>query len=266
MNRNPSRLAIAALLLLAAAASAQGGAPIKKCAPDAVIAGAVCMDTYEASVWRVPNATTTNRSLVTRIQQGKVSALELTARGAVQLGVGTVDDYAPCADDGQACANDVYAVSLPGVRPSANLTWFQAQAACANSRKRLPTNVEWQTAVIGTPDAPPGEYPCITASSITFRTGSYPECRSARGAFDMVGNVYELVATWLPPSTDCGVWSPSVSPTNDDQCLLGAATTGEPGALVRGGGAISGPGAGPMAVASISPSFSHWFLGFRCAR
>jgi hypothetical protein len=47
--------------LLASRAEAQGAKPLKKCAPDAVIAGTVCMDTYEASVWRVPDPAGANR-------------------------------------------------------------------------------------------------------------------------------------------------------------------------------------------------------------
>src|SRR5262245_63120482 len=33
---------------------------------------------------------------------------------------------------------------MPAVHPSANITWFQAQAGCGNARKLLPSNVEWQ--------------------------------------------------------------------------------------------------------------------------
>jgi len=85
-----------------------------------VAEGAVCMDKYEASVWRVPNPTTTNKSLVEKIQQGKATAADLAAGGATQLGIGTYN-YAPCADSGQNCADDIYAVSLPGVLPSARI-------------------------------------------------------------------------------------------------------------------------------------------------
>ena len=112
------------------------------------------MDKYEASVWRVPNPTTTNKGLVAKIQQGEATAALLTAGGATLLGT-TTDDYAPCADSGQNCTNDIYAVSLPGVTPSAFITWFQAQQACKNAGKRLPSNAEWQAAVAGTPDPGP---------------------------------------------------------------------------------------------------------------
>src|SRR5262245_1739199 len=101
----------AALVLLAGTAGAQGAKPLTRCAPDAVVSGTVCLDKYEASVWRVPNATTTNRGLVLKIQQGKATAALLTAGGATQLGIGFTDDYAPCADSGQNCTDDIYAVS-----------------------------------------------------------------------------------------------------------------------------------------------------------
>ena len=126
----------AALALLASTAMAgPPSGPLTKCPADAVVSGTVCMDKYEASVWRVPFPTTTNKSLVKKIQQGKATAANLAAGGATQLGIGFTDDYAPCADSGQNCANDIYAVSLPAVPPSANVTWFQAQAACKNARK-----------------------------------------------------------------------------------------------------------------------------------
>jgi hypothetical protein len=122
------------------------------CGPDAVAAGTACLDRYEASVWRVPDATTTNALLVRRIQLGIASVSDLTAGGARQLGT-TMDDYEPCADDGRSCADDLYAVSLPAVVPSANITWFQAQEACANAGKRLPTSAEWQVGANRTPDS-----------------------------------------------------------------------------------------------------------------
>ena len=118
----------AALLLLASPAGAQGAKPLKKCAVDAVVAGTVCMDTYEASVWRVSDPLVANKGLVKKIQAGKATVADLAAGGATQLGTAS-DDYAPCADSGQNCADDIYAVSVVGVTPSSRMTWFQAQAA-----------------------------------------------------------------------------------------------------------------------------------------
>jgi len=259
----------AALVLLAGTAGAQGAKPLTRCAPDAVVSGTVCMDKYEASVWRVPNATTTNKGLVVKIQQGRATVALLTAGGATQLGLSA--DYAPCAQNGQNCTDDIYAVSVSGVVPSAYIDWFQAQAACENARKRLPSNAEWQAAVAGTPvrDWPQpdnGTTDCNTNSPphTAVATGSRSGCQSARGAFDMVGNLWEWVADWVPRSTACGAWETMP----DAQCLAGADTTGEPGALLRGGWAMSSPGsvAGPLAVMDAPPSDPERWMGFRCAR
>jgi hypothetical protein len=262
----------AALVLLASTAGAQGAKPLRKCPVDAVVSGTMCMDKYEASVWRVPDPLGKNRSLVKKIQQGKIKdATQLTDKGAVQLGAAG-DDYAPCADSGQNCSNDIYAVSLAGVTPSRYVTWFQAQQACKNARKRLPTSAEWQAAVIGTPDPGPDDdaTDCNTtldAGLDPTPSGSRASCVSADGAFDMVGNLWEWAADWVPRSTACGVWTAGVSPTADWQCLAGAATTGEPGALLRGGFFNDGPLAGPLSVVGVSEP-SNWSsaFGFRCAR
>jgi formylglycine-generating enzyme required for sulfatase activity len=264
-------LAVGLLMGVASAAVAHFPTiPVRRCAPDAVLAGAICLDRYEASVWRVPNPTTTDASLVRRIQWGRATRADLIAGGATQLGTAS-DDYAPCTDNGQNCANDIYAVSLPAEMPSANITWFQAQEACANAGKRLPTNAEWQVGANGTPDPGPddGTTDCNTASAdgAASLTGARTRCISARGAFDMVGNLAEWVADWVPASTACPGWA---SFSNDDMCIAGADTTRNgPGALVRGGAFVSlgGPLAGPLAVrASFLPVHTTGFIGFRCAR
>ena len=262
-------LALAAILMPFCGPSfAQGARPLSGCSVDAVVSGTVCMDKYEASVWRVPGATTFNRALVARIQQGNVAAADLIAGGATQLGLGLSDDYAPCTMSGQTCADDIYAVSVAGIRPSANLTWFQARAACENSRKRLPTNAEWQAAVTGTPDEPLDDdlTSChIGGTGSTTPSGSRSACKSARGAYDMVGNLFEWVADWVPLSFMCDAWSSTVT-SDDDQCLLGASTTDEPGALVRSGSFVNGATAGPLSVNTVEPSLAFFVIGFRCAR
>ena len=254
---------VSSIALVASAAEAQ----IAPCPPDSVLVGAVCMDTYEASAWRVPNPTTANASLVAKIQQGTATTADLAAGGAAQLGTAS-DDYAPCADNGQSCANDVYAVSLPSVAPAAFVTWFQAQEACANSGKRLPTNAEWQTAASGTPDAGPdnGTTDCNTASDALPRTGDRASCVSSRGAFDMVGGVAEWVAEWHPAETACPGWS---NFSDDEMCLAGASTTTpSPVAPTRGGAwaSLGGTKAGPFAIHPFAPFHSTAFIGFRCAR
>lgn len=263
-----SVLAAAGLAVTTTAASAGSSRalPVRRCAADAVVAGTVCIDRYEASVWRVPNATTTNAMLASRIRLGRATAADLRAGGAIQLGV-SGDDYAPCADDGGGCADDIFALSLPAQIPSADITWFQALEACANARKRLPTNAEWQVAADGTidPTADNGTTDCNSTGGAASPTGSRSACLSARGAYDMVGNLDEWVADWVPLSSSCPGWGGF---SNDFMCLAGtnAAGTG-PGALLRGGHFFGGRLAGPLTVSgTFVPSRSEDFVGFRCAR
>jgi formylglycine-generating enzyme required for sulfatase activity len=245
MKQTQLSAVLGVLIVGLAARGAHAGWPgdPAKCKPDAVKAGSVCMDKYEASVWQVPNPTTTNKGLVKKIQSGTATLANLTAGGATQISPAT--SCSP-AFPGTFPANGqwtepLYAVSIPGVHPTACVTWFQAQQACANSRKRLPSNGEWQGAASGTPEGAAGDDGTTQCNTSTagdaVDTGSRSACVSNYGAFDMVGNVYEWVADWVPRSTACGSWSGS----SDSQCLAGAATSGEPGALFRGGGFLSGP-------------------------
>ncbi len=265
-NRFAAMGAVALLLTNTAWAAGPPSGPLRRCPVDAVVSGAGCMDKYEAGVWRVPDPLGAGRDIVRRIRQGTATAALLAAAGATELGVSPGLDYAPCANSGQNCADDVYAVSLPAVTPSAKLTWFQAQAACENAGKRLPSNAEWQAAVAGSPD--PGEddgtSDCNTASVFhASATGSRTGCVSTRGAFDMVGNLYEWVADWVPQSSACASWGG----VDDDQCFAGAATTGEPAALLRGGSFFSRSLAGPLAILGTnSPFGANFVIGFRCVR
>ena len=238
------------------------------CPPDSVRSGPTCMDKYEALVLRIPPtnpAGKSNASLINKVKTGTVTAAILTAAGATRLGESS-DDYAPCNDNGTNCT-DVFAVSLPGVTPSVYITWFQAQQACKNSGKRLPSNAEWQAAVAGTPDPGPdnGTTDCNTYSTfVVAATGSRSSCVSADGAFDMVGNLDEWVAEWVPQATACPDWGGF---SNDSMCLAGAWTTAGPGALARGGAFGQGAAAGPLAVdgRTWTGAWPDSFV-FRCAR
>jgi len=231
--------------------------------------GPLCVDKYEASVW-----TTSDGS----------------ASGA-QYGDGG-DNY-PCADTGNDCTagTTIYARSEEGINPSANISWFQAQQACAASGKRLLTNAEWQMAAAGTPD--PGSAgsdtanECNTNSSGIVATGTSAggtnECVSNYGAFDMVGNVHEWVADWIQGAdVDANGQSNNdgngagasygddtmggTTPANNQ----GTGATNMPAAVIRGGRwAAGGSGiqAGVFAFsARYAPSVSDPDIGFRCAR
>ncbi len=267
MKRSIVVVALASVLGVFGGVQAATFRIINKCPADAVLVGQTCVDRYEASVWSIPVPTTANKGLVTRVQRGTATLQDLLDGGATELGLAG-DDY-PCAGTGADCKDRLFAVSLAGVVPSAHMTWFQAQQACSNAAKRLPTNAEWQQAVAGSPDpgGDDGSSDCNTASATAVPTGSRPACLSAYGAHDMVGNVEEWVADWGPSATACPHWGGF---SDDDMCWAGASTTATgPAALVRGGAFGFGylPSSGPMYIEGFDqPQDRSPKLGFRCAR
>ena len=111
-----------------------------------------------------------NTSLVKKVQAGKATLADLTGGGATQLSPAVSCFMGPGPGypgnfprDGNWTpvpgsnppSPGVYAVSIPGVQPTACTTWFRANQACLLSGKRLLTNREWQAAAAGTPD--PGD-------------------------------------------------------------------------------------------------------------
>lgn len=233
------------------------------CPPDAVDSGGICVDKFEASVWQ-----TTDATLIDLIKAGMVTLDDLAAGGATQLGLVDGDlAAAGCPNTGNGCT-DVFAVSIQGVMPARFINWFQAVAAARNSGKRLLTNYEWQAAALGTPDpgGTPGAADCNTSSAGPDLTGARVNCVSDVGAFDIVGNLWERVAEWVPQSSAACI-PPLFPETNDENCWVGASTSDGPGTLLRGGGFFNGPFAGVFAVNGFrGPSFKTSDLGFRAAR
>jgi hypothetical protein len=249
---------------------ATDGSP-RACRPDAVEIGPACLDKYEASLWSVPASQT---RLISKIKSGTARREDLLSRaaasaGVVQLGLlpGDLVQH-DCPATGNGCMN-VYAVSIAGVKPASFVTWFQALATARNSGKRLATNQEWQAGAFGTPEAgfSPGPDDCNTYQPGRSLTGSRANCKSDVAAFDMVGNVREWVAEWVPRSSSvCPGWG---SFSDDFMCLAGAddVAPGGPGVIMRGGSFAIGEAAGVFAVSGDSlPTDALLLLGFRAAR
>jgi hypothetical protein len=220
------------LVSVATVLAAAAHAGTLKCPPDSVKVGNACIDTYEASVWQIPPS---NTSLVKKVQQGKAKLSDLVSGGATQLSMSPActpnvptnfqynGNWTPVLGSSPPSPG-VYAVSIPGVPPSACLTWFQANQACALSGKRLVRNGEWQRAAAGTPDGAP----CIVAAGAPGNTGT-AGCVSSWGAFDMVGNVSEWVEDWADLADGCTNWG--VVFGSDSSCF------GGPGAVAIGSAA-----------------------------
>jgi formylglycine-generating enzyme required for sulfatase activity len=217
------------------------------------------IDRYESSVWEFADGT------------------------GLSYGTSGVSDY-PFPVNGQLGADNTkgYAISKAGVLPSTYISWFQADVACHASGKRLPTSAEWGIAARGTPD--PGVSlgdggKCRTGGLTVRLTGAGTQCASVWGAQDMIGNVAEVVSDWYAaPSmstTDPRNGESAVNPwetlsddaTTNLSSIAGGAhwTYGIPAALLRGGGAWEGTGAGTFNLnLSLGPQANHSTTGFRC--
>ena len=270
-----------------------------QCADDAVPIGTACVDKYEESLWRLAPG---SEKLAAKIRRGRISLAALTAAGATQIGAvpdSCLDvDFGPGFPPNGNWTEPHYAVSIPGVRPTSCVTWFQAATACRLSGKRLVTNAEWQAAALGTPD--PGQADDLATTCATFTdqpvvAGSRASCVSIAGTHDMVGNVWELTADWQPLATGCTEWGPDMG--NDISCV-GLTDTpidpinfaarwrgqlqrvgvhlfrvesiipvpGQPSSVIRGGNFAIGEHAGVYAIyAGIPPNLPSRSTGFRCA-
>jgi len=272
MNQRRMCRALAIAVVCVAAAMPAVGLTLR-CPRDSVTVGDVCIDTYEASVWQIPPA---NTGLVRLVQAGRATLADLTNGGATQVSpASTCSPTFPATFDATGnWTSPLFAVSAAGVVPTSCVTWFQAEQACALSGKRLLTNQEWQRAAAGTPDpgTDDGGTDCnVGGFSRPLASGSRAKCKSNWGAFDMVGNLEEWVADWVPQSTDCPGWGAF---SDDVMCLAGASTTATgPSALVRGGGFTNFTAAGvfaldprPASTLGNSPALARKSLGFRCGR
>lgn len=181
-------------------------------------------------------------------------------------------------------------VSEKGRVPWRNISRQQAELACARAGKRLPTNNEWYRAALGTPDKNSGWGPedCNVENpraDAPDKTGSRPECVSAAGAFDMIGNTWE----WLEETVEDGVYVSTDLPfegfitdidsrgiphstdldTPDDAFFRDYfwLTDSDVRGMLRGGYWLSRSDAGQYALnVTVPPSFIGTAVGFRCVK
>jgi formylglycine-generating enzyme required for sulfatase activity len=166
----------------------------------------------------------------------------------------TADAYAACVNgggcsaDGARCDESAtYGVFGAGNHPVNCVDWSQANAYCHWTRKRLPTEEEWEWAARGQTAATIYPWGNVEASSqlcwkqsATCEVGRYLTGDAPGGIHDLAGNVWEWTSTDEDGKTR----------------------------VVRGGSWHSTDSAHPRAAfRSFHPPSSRFgYLGFRCAR
>jgi formylglycine-generating enzyme required for sulfatase activity len=177
------------------------------------------------------------------------------------------------------------AVSRPGVIPARNITWFQANAVCRASGKRMVRRDEWFAAADGLTAIEVGSNNCNVNNTPAGprATGMGTICKSSWGVQDMIGNLWEWTDEWYAGTGDgsgsgrainneVSVWPMEYG--NDRTWNINSAVISEipetlrvgmPGAAIRGGDWGGGARAGVFTL-DLRSGASTWDLdlGFRC--
>lgn len=176
---------------------------------------------------------------------------------------------------------DCIPVSDADALPWIHVAQPQAAELCAKVGKRLPTAEEWFVAVRGTPD---GGQNCNLQGTLA-KTGAFAQCRSGAGAFDMVGNVWEMLADTVAKDSE---WGGGAMPEEGyislvSQNGLPIQTAPEPSVIFNGdyfwagdleystimrGGFYGSRGDGGVYAthAKTAPTFASAAIGFRCVQ
>lgn len=175
--------------------------------------------------------------------------------------------------------NTCAAASTPDLEPWRHVTREQAVVLCTRAGKRLPSASEWYQAALGT-----DEGVCNIDSKAVGNGNSFPDCRSAAGVVNAVGNVWEWVTddvidgvyqgrqlpeTGYVSQVDAGGMATLTSEVLQDEMLGGYFWSKGEGAygIIRGGFYGSKTDAAPYTVhAYTAPTFRGAAVGFRCVK
>ena len=169
-------------------------------------------------------------------------------------------------------------VSVANIPPWTFVALHQAKALCVKREMRLPSASEWYEAGLGTPDSEK----CNISGGSPAVAGSFDECISSRGVYDMIGNVWE----WVDSSVLDGVYNDRILPESGYVAEIDTAgvvvmsekTASEMfnsdyfygdsvgvKAMMRGGFYAGGDDSGLFSVhAKVGSNFSSKGTGFRC--
>ena len=153
--------------------------------------------------------------------------------------------------------------------PVSQVSYFEAEAFATFVGKRLPSEVEWETAAAWDPETqsrrsyPWGNMPpsLDVANLDQFglepaSVGAFPGNMSPMGCYGMIGDVWEWTASAFLP------YSPESATTELPVSRFDAGAR-----VLRGGSWATRPGAIRVSVRRpAAPGARHLFTGFRCAR
>lgn len=161
------------------------------------------------------------------------------------------------------------------------ITRDQAMQMCARSGKRLPSSEEWYAISLGMANV---EKTCNVGSKSISTSGTYADCRSPSGVYDLVGNAWEWVSDDVINGNYKNLQLPGTGyVTQVDASGMATVVSNDPQELfekdyywsrkdgaygvIRGGYYDSGSDGGLYSVhADTPPTTAGTGIGFRCVQ